>query len=271
MHAAPSENLPVTIPLWPEGRTPLSSAEDAGLPAFTYYLPSDEYRTGQSVLILPGGAYARVSTAKEGHRPAQLLAAHGVAVAVLEYRHAPSRYPVPLIDAQRGMRLLRSLAASHKLRENAVGVMGFSAGGHLAGLVATQPPHPSGLVNDTLDAISPAADFAALIYAVVSLVAPYAHAGSTQNLLGDPPDPALAESLSIEQCITGSTPPIFLAHMQGDPGVPCRNALELYAELTRHMVPTVLHIYEGDAHGFGLAANHPWGRDFLEWLAARKP
>lgn len=255
------------MPLWPDNNTPLSSAEDAGLPVFTYYLPSDEYRTGQSVLILPGGAYALVSSPKEGHRPAQLLAAHGVAAAVLEYRHAPSRYPVPLIDAQRGMRLLRSLAVTHNLHEDAVGILGFSAGGHLAGMVATQPPHKDSLVGDALDAISPAADFAALIYAVVSLMPPYSP--SAQNLLGNPPDPALAESLSLEKCVTDGTPPMFIAHMQKD-SVPGLNALELYAELTRHGISSVLHIYEGENHGFGLAANHPWGRDLLEWLALRK-
>lgn len=270
MHATPSLNLPVAMPPWPAGKTPLATAEDAGLPTFTYYLPSDEYRTGQSVLILPGGGYGSVSSPKEGHRPAQLLAAHGMAAAVLEYRHAPSRHPVPLIDAQRGMRLLRRLAADNSLRTDAVGVMGFSAGGHLAGTVATQPPHEEGLIGDALDGISPAADFAVLIYAVVSLTAPHAHVGSAHNLLGNPPDPALAARLSIDQSVTNQTPPMFIAHMQGDKGVPSMNALALHAELTRHNVPSVLHIYEGDVHGIGLAANHPWGRDLLEWLAARK-
>lgn len=257
------------MPLWPAGKTPLATAEDAGLPVFTYYLPSDEYRTGQSVLILPGGGYALLSSPKEGHRPAQLLAAHGVAAAVLEYRHAPSRHPVPLIDAQRGMRLLRSLAITHSLRTDAVGVMGFSAGGHLAGMVATQPPHEEGLVGDALDAISPSADFAALIYAVVSLTPPHAHEGSAHHLLGNPPDAALAKSLSIEKCVTDRTPPMFIAHMQLD-SVPGLGALELYAELTRHRIPSVLHVYEGETHGFGLGTNHPWGRDLLEWLAVRK-
>lgn len=258
------------MPLWPAGKTPMATAEDVGFPVFTYYLPSGEYRTEQSVLILPGGGYVGVSSPKEGHRPAQFLAAHGIASAVLEYRHAPSRYPVPLIDAQRGMRLLRSLAIKNNLRDDAVGVMGFSAGGHLAGLTATQPPHEGGLVGDALDDVSPAADFAALIYAVVSLTAPYAHEGSAHNLLGNPPDQALAARLSIEQGVTNKTPPMFIAHMQGDKSVPSMNALALYMELTRHKTPATLHVYEGEAHGIGLAANHPWGRDFLEWLKIRQ-
>lgn len=263
-------NLPAAMPLWPAGRTPFATPEDAGLPTFTYYLPSSEYRTGQSVLILPGGGYWLVSTPKEGHRPAQLLAANGIAAAVLEYRHAPSRHPVPLIDAQRAMRLLRDLAVKNGLRADRVGVMGFSAGGHLAGTVATQPAHAGGVVGDGLDSVSPAANFAALIYPVVSLVEPWSHFGSANNLLGEPHDPALAASLSVEKNITPDTPPMFLAHMQGDGGVPCQNSLALYEALTARKVPAALRIYEGEGHGFGLAANHPWGRDLLEWLVLRR-
>ncbi len=263
-------NLPAAMPLWPAGKTPFATAEDAGLPTFTFYLPSEEFRTGQSVLILPGGGYGLVSTPKEGHRPAQFLASHGIAAAVLEYRHAPSRHPVPLVDAQRAMRLLRKLAEDHGLNPAKVGVMGFSAGGHLAGSVATQPAHDGGLVGDELDAVSCAADFAVLIYPVVSLVEPWSHFGSAKNLLGDPVDPQSARALSIEKAVTPQTPPMFIAHEQFDPGVPSQNALALYAALTANKVPAVLHVYEGKNHGFGLMANHDWGRDLLTWLERRR-
>lgn len=270
METQPSENLPFAIGLWPAARTPLSSAADGVLPRLTYYLPSSEYRTGQTILILPGGGYGMVSTPKEGHRPAQLLAAHGVAAAVLEYRHAPSRYPVPLIDAQRAMRHLRRLATLHGLRPDRVGVMGFSAGGHLAGLVATQAAHPAGLVGDELDAIAAHADLAALIYPVVSLVEPWSHFGSRDNLLGLPTDPSLAHQLSVEKSVTASTPPMFITHDQFDGCVPSANSLALYAALTAQRVPATLLLTEGDSHGGGLGANLPWGAAFVTWLHAHQ-
>lgn len=270
MLATPSINLPESVAVWPADRTPLATEHDIGLPRLTYYLPDSENRTGQSVLVLPGGGYGMVSTPKEGHRPAQLLAAHGIAAGVLEYRHAPSRFPVPLIDAQRGMRQLRALAVKNGLRADRVGVMGFSAGGHLTGLVATQPSHPAGLVGDDLDAISCAPDFAAPIYPVVSFVEPWSHFGSANNLLGEAHDPALARQFSIEKIITPRTPPMFIAHGQADDIVPPANAIALYTALTEHGVPATLHIWEGDKHGFGLGANHPWGRALLDWLDKRR-
>jgi acetyl esterase/lipase len=270
MESRPSPNLPQLIPLWPAGRTPLASAEDGELPRLTYYLPSDEFRTGQSILILPGGGYGMVSTPKEGHRPAQLFAAQGIAAAVLEYRHSPSRHPVPLLDAQRAMRRLRSLALTHGLRPDRVGVMGFSAGGHLAGTVATQPAHPDGLVGDELDPIGAHADFAALIYPVVSLVEPWSHFGSRDNLLGTPHDASLARRLSLENAVTPQTPPMFITHEQLDAVVPVANSLALYAALTAQRVPATLLVTEGDVHGAGLGANQPWGAALLAWLSGTR-
>jgi|SRR5690606_5059294 len=269
MQVHPSVNIPSSISLWPVGRAPFASDEDAGLPRLTYYLPSDEFRTGQSVLVIPGGGYRLVSSAKEGHRPAQLLASHGIAAAVLEYRHAPSRHPVPLIDAQRALRRLRGLAGEHGLRTDQVGVLGFSAGGHLAGCLATQPAHEAGLAGDELDAVDERPDFAALVYPVATLSGPHAHRGSVENLLGDAPDPELVRSLSLEKAVTQRTPPMFLVHWQGDASVTPANSLELYAALTARGVPATLHLYEGGGHGAGLAANHAWGRELLAWLAAR--
>jgi acetyl esterase/lipase len=270
MDTNPSINLPQIIPLWPAGRTPLATPEDGVLPRLTYYLPSDEHRTGQTILILPGGGYGMVSTPKEGHRPAQFLAAHGIAAAVLEYRHAPSRHPVPLIDAQRAMRHLRHLAMLHGLREDRVGAMGFSAGGHLAGTVATQPVHSAGLAGDAFDAINPHADFAALIYPVVSLVEPWSHFGSRDNLLGIPADPALALQLSVEKAVTAQTPPMFITHEQFDACVPSANSLALYAALTAQRVPATLLLTEGAVHGAGMGANLPWGAALLAWLASHR-
>ena len=167
------------------------------------------------------------------------------------------------------MRQLRALAATHGLRTDRVGIMGFSAGGHLAGTVATQPLHPAGLIGDELEAQASHADFAVLIYPVVSLTEPFSHFGSRDALLGKPADPALAEALSIEKAVTAQTPPMFIAHGQTDNVVPVTNAIALYSALTAAQVPSKLHLYENTYHGIGLAANHPWGQSLLHWLSLR--
>lgn len=264
---APSINLPSRLDMWPAETVPFASEDDDVLPRLTYYLPSDEFRTGQSVLILPGGGYGHVSSAKEGHRPAQFLNAHGIATAVLEYRHSPQRYPVPLVDAQRALRIVRKLAQeADGLDANRVGCMGFSAGGHLCGLVATQPAHDAVLVNDAVDTVSCHPDFFIMIYPVVSLVESFRHAGSAKNLLGDDADVEMLRALSIDNAVGPGTPPCFIAHGQADEPVPVQNALTLYAALTAHKIPATMHLYQAAAHGFGMGENHPWGRCLVEWL-----
>lgn len=261
-----SNNLPESLAVWPAGEKPFASAEDADFPTLTYYLPSAEHRTGQSVLILPGGGYEMVATPKEGHRPAQLLAAHGIAAAVLEYRHAPQRHPVPLADAQRALRVIRQKAKENQLDPVRVGCMGFSAGGHLAGLLATQPDVPEARIGDALDRISCRPAFFIMIYPVVSFSHCSAHSGSCRNLLGTDVPAELAERLSIEKAVTTDTPPCFIAHGQTDDAVPVENALLLYRALTNHGIPATMHLFDSTGHGFGLGANHLWGRLLLEWL-----
>jgi len=272
MDATESHNLPSEIQVWPSGQTPGASPEDGEFPRLTYYLPSDEYRSGQSVLVLPGGGYHMVSSAKEGHRPAQLLAAHGLAAAVLEYRHAPQRHPIPLIDAQRALRLMRERAGqTDGLNPDAVGCLGFSAGGHLAGALATQPAVDDGDLGDSASAIACRPDFFALIYPVVSLVAECAHTGSRDGLLGPEADPTLAQALSIERAVTADTPPCFIAQGQNDAATVPENAILLYQSLTRCGRPATMHLYDDLPHGVGLAANHPWGRALLDWLDRLSP
>jgi len=267
MHADPAINLPEAVDLWPDSKTPRTSEADGDLPRLTYYLPSAEYRSGQSILVLPGGGYGMVSSAKEGHRPAQWLAAHGIAAGVLEYRHAPQRYPVPLLDAQRGLRHLRALAERHEgLDPRKAGCLGFSAGGHLAGLLATQAAYAESAVGDALDPISVRPDFAIFVYPVVSFTESFSHGGSRDNLLGPEAGPDWMEQLSVEKAVGPDTPPSFITHAQGDPAVPVENALELYRALTRHGVNATLFLYEGESHGIGMAANHPWTGRLLDWL-----
>lgn len=210
-----------------------------------------------------------VSTPKEGHRPAQLLAAHGIACGVLEYRHAPQRHPVPLIDAQRGMRLLRLLAKEHGLDQQRVGVMGFSAGGHLAGCVANFGEEASGKIGDAADNFSCGADFSVLVYPVVNLESSYAHIGSGKNLLGDNPSSEQLRTMSVHHNISAHCGPMLVIHGQADQTVPLRHALDLYEALTEARVAATLHIYEKMEHGVGMAANHPWMNELLFWLAKR--
>lgn len=271
MRVDASINLPAEMAVWPEGTRPHALPEDGELPRLTYYLPSAEFRTGQSVLVLPGGGYNMISAPKEGHRPAQWLAVHGVASAVLEYRHSPHRHPVPLIDAQRAMRILRQLAARHGLDSDRVGCLGFSAGGHLAGTVTLCPPHPDGLVGDAMDSVSCHADFAALIYPVTTFVEEFGHTASRIALLGDPPDPERAAALSHECLVTAGAPPFLLVHGQNDDRVPVANSLSLYAALTSVNAPATLHVYADLPHGVGLAANHRWSRDLIDWLRSLMP
>ncbi len=267
METAPARNLPVHLSLWPGEDIPFAGPEDGELPRLTLYRPSAEFQTGKTLLILPGGGYQRVSTEKEGHRPAMMLASRGHAAAVLEYRHSPARHPVPLADAQRAMKRLRSETRRLDLDPGAIGVMGFSAGGHLAGLLATQPYVTLPGAPDPLDAESGKPAFAALIYPVVSFCEPFCHAGSREALLGPEEEGPLRVQLSLERAVSKTTPPMFIAHGQADEAVSPENALSLYSALCRASVPADLHIYHGSGHGFGLGRNHAWGRDLLEWLA----
>jgi len=259
-------NLPLQIPLWPEGVNPLPEPTDLDFPTFTLYLPSQEYRTGQSLLILPGGGYRLTSTAKEGHRPAQWLNSLGIAAAVLEYRHAPRRHPLPLLDAQRGLRLLRQQAGEHGLDEGKVGCMGFSAGGHLAGLLCTSGPDDVPPLDDLRGQIDAQPDFCALIYPVVSMCAPFAHQGSRINLIGDSSPDEQARMLSLENRWKSGSPPLFLIHGQNDNAVPIENSMSLFQAATKAKCQVSAHFFADLPHGIGMADFHPWVECLKAWL-----
>ena len=176
-----NQGLPLTIPLWEEN-TPLGADEENGRPQATLYLASQDFRKKTGRRHLPGGGYGMLSVPKEGHRIARFLSSQGISAAVLENRISPYRHPAPLIDAQRAIRTLRHYIA--KLDEEAwqVGILGFSAGGHLAGCAATMALVEEGLVGDAIDTQSSKPEFAALIYPVISLTADCAHLGSRDNL-----------------------------------------------------------------------------------------
>lgn len=263
-----SISLPFTQPLWPKDH-PANSLDN--VPSLTLYRASPEFRTHQFVIVCPGGGYRNLSRDKEGHRPAQLLASHGISAAVLEYRVFPNAYPAPQSDIQRAIRLVRAMAEEWDIQARQIGTLGFSAGGHLAGSAALLPPLEASLAGDSIDLQSCAPHFAALIYPVVTFTGHYAHLGSRNNLLGEEASDSEAQSLSLQTLVHDQAPPFFLFHGGMDIGVPPQNSLLLYQALHQHHIPADLHISHPITHGVGLADNLPWGQQLLNWLDRLKP
>ncbi|MFG3436147.1 alpha/beta hydrolase [Nonomuraea sp. NPDC047897] len=266
-------------PLWP-------GLDEARITAFPVAVPprAAAGRTpacpAPAVLVLPGGGYARLAD-HEGAPVARWLNSLGVAAFVVRYRVAPHRHPVPLLDAARAVRWVRHHAAGYGVDPLRVGVLGFSAGGHLAGLLATEtgPMLPEG-PHDEVDAGDPRPGLAVLCYPVVTLTGPAAHQGSVTNLLGPGGDrPAGdgpggdgpsgdAAALSIERRVGPATPPMFLWHTADDASVPVDNTLMLAGALARHGVPVEAHVYPSGVHGLGLAEAQPGAGDWTRRCAA---
>lgn len=257
--------------LWPAGAPGAVGEDEPDQPTIRAYLPDADKATGAGVVICPGGGYGILAMDHEGHQVAKWLARNGVAGFVLRYRHAPRyRHPAPLNDAQRAIRLVRHNAADYGVDANRVGVLGFSAGGHLASTAATHFDAGNAEADDPIDRLSCRPDFAVLCYAVVNLVEPWAHKGSARNLLGPDPDPELLKSLSNDTQVTPQTPPTFLFHTAEDPAVPVENALSFFRALRKSRVPAELHIYQDGPHGVGLAPADPavfgWKDRLKDWL-----
>ncbi len=250
------------FPLWPDG--PPGVAKDApGLrPTLTLYQPPPEKATGAIVVVCPGGGYGGHAD-HEGRPIAEWLNGLGVTAVVLKYRLAPhSHHPAMLEDAARAIRTVRSNAEAWKIDPNRVGVLGFSAGGHLASTIATHFDSGNPDAKDPVERFSSRPDRAILIYPVISLVTPYTHNGSKRNLLGENPPAGLAESLSNELQVTPATPPTFLAHTDQDAAVPPENSLLFALALRKAKVPVELHLFEKGQHGLGLGRP---GFAFSEW------
>ena len=269
-----------TLPLWPAGKLPYyqKTAEvekrDTGdviritlvqSPDIAVYLPSKRNATGQAVIICPGGGYGALSYSWEGSDPARLLSARGIAAIVLKYRLPNSKsistpHLAPLADAKRAIRIVRANAAKWNIKKEAVGILGFSAGGHLASTLATHFDSGDANATDSIEKQSSRPDFAVLVYPVISVSKPIMHTGSRNNLIGATPDSSLARLYSNELQITAQTPPTFLVHATDDKSVPVENSLLFYQALKDNNVPAEMHIYPKGGHGFGLAV----GRGYLE-------
>jgi acetyl esterase/lipase len=257
---------PVRTPLW-EGPAPVGGGEtESGNAWITVHRP--EEANGTAIVICPGGGYGRLVLGGEGHKIAAWLNQHGITGVVLEYRLPGGRHAVPLLDAQRAIRTVRANAKAWQIRPDRIGIMGFSAGGHLASTAATHFDAGDQAADNTLDRVSSRPDFAILVYPVVTM-GEHTHVGSRNNLLGKDPSPDLVNLYSNEQQVTDNTPPMFLAHALDDTPVPIVNSRQLHAALQRHSVPTQLLELPSGGHGLNGYQGpmwDAWQAASLEWL-----
>ncbi len=249
--------------LWPDGAPGAMGDKDADKPGMWVY-PAEK-PNGTAVIICPGGGYVIHATDHEGVQPARYFNRIGVTAFVLRYRLSPYRHPVPLQDAQRAIRWVRAHAEQFHLDPNRVGIMGFSAGGHLTSTALTHFDVDPPKTDNLIDKQSNRPDFGILGYPVISFVAEYSHKGSANNLIGPNGSREQLENLSNDTQVSDKTPPVFLFHTSEDTGVPPQNSVAFYLACRKHNVPAELHIYNQGPHGVGLAPGHP---ALSEWINA---
>jgi acetyl esterase/lipase len=266
----------VTIWLW-EGKAPLAVSDSQfDKPLLTLFKAPAEKANGAAVVVCPGGGYGTLATDHEGKQIAEFYNALGVHAFVLQYRIVRAGRPgpllmAPLLDVQRAIRTVRSQAKEMKIDPKRVGLMGFSAGGHLASTGGTH--FDEGKADgDAIDKFSCRPDFLVLGYPVVSMEAGVTHGGSRNNLLGMEPDAKTVEFFSNEKQVTAKTPPTFIFHTDEDKAVLPENAVRFYLALKKAKVPAEMHIYEKGRHGVGLRGEpycDDWGNHLTKWLKHR--
>jgi acetyl esterase/lipase len=258
--------------LWPTGAPDAKGTADKDKPTLTILPAPPDKASGAAVVICPGGGYGAVMMTYEGVDVGRWFNTIGVSAFVLNYRHSGRGYqhPAPLEDAQRAIRTVRARATEWKLDPKRIGILGFSAGGHLASTAGTHFDDGRLTADDPIERVGCRPDFLVLIYPVITFSPPYTHAGSVRNLLGEKPDPQLAENLSNEKQVTARTPPTFLVASSADDVVPAENSVQFYLALRQAKVPAELHVFERGRHGFGMAQSDPavgtWTRLCAEWL-----
>jgi acetyl esterase/lipase len=263
------------LPLWPEGAPGALGAAPEDVPQITPYVPDRPDARGAGVVVCPGGGYRHLSMEKEGSKVAEFLNGLGVAAFVLRYRLGPRyRHPVPLGDARRALRTVRARAAEFGIVRERIGLMGFSAGGHLAATVATHVDRGRLEAADPIERESARPDFAILAYPVITFLDPWLHRGSRDMLLAaDQQHPDVLAALSADRQVTPETPPTFLFHTDADAGVPPENSIHFYLALRRAKVPAELHVYQPGGHGVGLGGTDPalisWPDRLAGWLRTR--
>jgi acetyl esterase/lipase len=276
--ASAQQSLPLVdgqvVALW-TGRAPGAlGSEESDVPALTVYLPRTMTAATPAVVVCPGGGYRNLASNHEGRQIASYFNSLGVAAFVLRYRLGPRyHHPIELGDAQRAIRTLRAHAAQWQLDSARIGIIGFSAGGHLAMSASTIFDAGDSRAADSIDHVSSRPDFVVLGYPVISMVAPWTHKGSKTNLLGDAPDESLARKLSGELAVTKETPPTFIFHTADDPVVPIENSVHYFLALKQAGVAAEMHVFEHGPHGVGLANDNPalspWSTMLANWLRGR--
>jgi acetyl esterase/lipase len=257
------------IVVWPEGAPGALGKEPGDIPTLTPYLPPKEKKTGAAVVVCPGGGYTHLAE-HEGKPVAEWLNSLGVTAFVLKSRLGPRyHHPAPLQDAARAIRIVRARAVEWGLDPQRIGILGFSAGGHLASTAGTHFDSGKPDATDAIERASSRPDLMILIYPVITM-RDKTHAGSKKSLLGDNPPAELVALLSNDEQVTKDTPPTFLVHTQTDTAVPVENSLLFVAALRKAGVPFEFHLYERGPHGFGLGAKDPilatWPDRCADWL-----
>ena len=251
------------LQLWPD-KAPLAvGASEADKPSLKVFPAPKAKASGAAVVICPGGGYGFLADDHEGKQVAEFFNSQGIQAFVLKYRIVTKDRPgplgkAPMLDVQRAIRTVRSLAGQSDIDAKKVGVCGFSAGGHLASTAGTHFDEGDPNAKDPIDRLSCRPDFLVLGYPVVSMEDGVTHGGSKRNLLGAKPTPDDVKLFSNEKQVTAKCPPTFIFHTSEDTAVPPENALRLYAALLKAKVPVELHIYEKGRHGVGLGRDPKW-------------
>ncbi len=274
---AHAQSKPEVLRLWPDTAPEATANEPSDIPVIHLYrVESTEPTAG--VVIFPGGGYGNLAMDHEGEQFAAWFNKMGMTAAICVYRHRGNGgnggkgygHPAPMLDAQRAIRTLKANASRWNLKADKIGIIGFSAGGHLASTVSTR--HDGGDPNseDPVEQVTCRPDFAILAYPVISLGTQFAHGGSRRNLLGDTPDPELLASLTNETQVNASTPPTFLFHTLEDTAVPVENSIQYYLALRAAKVPAEMHLFERGRHGVGLGKDlqgvQKWPELCKAWL-----
>lgn len=240
-------------------------------PTLSVFVPTNGSANNTAIIICPGGGYAHLSIDKEGAKVAKWLNTLGITAFVLKYRLPSDLIMIdksvgPLQDAQEALRIVRRNAEKWKLDINKIGILGFSAGGHLSATLST---HYNDKIYKRLDSVSARPDFSILIYPVISMINEITHKGSRNNLLGKTTTDSLINFFSNEMGVTKETPSAFLVHATDDLSVPVENSINYYLALKKHNIPAELHLYEKGGHGFGLGVEETskhWTNQCENWL-----
>jgi len=256
------------LTLWPSGAPGAVGETPADKPSLAYFPAPKDKANGAAVVICPGGGYGGLAITYEGYEVAQWLNSNGVSAFVLKYRHAPLyHHPAPLQDAQRAIRTARARASEWGIDPTKIGILGFSAGGHLSATTGVAKADGNAASSDPIERVSARPDFMILGYPVITMVGDYGHRGSRDNLIGQNPDPKLVEEVSPELHVTKDTPPAFLVSTTQDTGVPATNSVVFYQKLLDNGVSAELHVFLEGQHGLGLGTGERSGHAFSEWPA----